>query len=210
MEILYRWIDGINDVLWSYLLVALLLGCAVWFTLRTRGVQFRMLGEMVRVLGESAGSGPRGEKHVSSFQAFAVSLASRVGTGNLAGVATAIVVGGPGAVFWMWVIALVGAASAFVESTLAQLYKRRGRDSFIGGPAYYIHDFMTKKKTLREKHVRDSVSLPSDIEALQAEILRLKSELTKAEIKAEAYDEMINVAESELGISIRKKSGAKQ
>ena len=83
MEILYRWIDGINDVLWSYLLVALLLGCAVWFTLRTRGVQFRMLGEMVRVLGESAGSGPRGEKHVSSFQAFAVSLASRVGTGNL-------------------------------------------------------------------------------------------------------------------------------
>ena len=93
MEILYRWIDGINDVLWSYLLVALLLGCAVWFTLRTRGVQFRMLGEMVRVLGESAGSGPRGERHVSSFQAFAVSLASRVGTGNLAGVATAIAVG---------------------------------------------------------------------------------------------------------------------
>ena len=93
---------------------------------------------MMRVLGESAGSGPEGERHVSSFQAFAVSLASRVGTGNLAGVATAIVVGGPGAVFWMWVIALVGAASAFVESTLAQLYKRRGRDSFIGGPAYYM------------------------------------------------------------------------
>lgn len=138
MEILYRWIDGINDVLWSYLLVALLLGCAVWFTLRTRGVQFRMLGEMVRVLGESAGSGPRGEKHVSSFQAFAVSLASRVGTGNLAGVATAIAVGGPGAVFWMWVIALLGASSAFVESTLAQLYKRKGRDSYIGGPAYYM------------------------------------------------------------------------
>lgn len=77
-------------------------------------------------------------------------------------------------------------------------------------PELYYVDFMVKKKTLREKHVRDSVSLPSDIEALQAEILRLKSELTKAEIKAEAYDEMINVAESELGISIRKKSGAKQ
>lgn len=138
METLYQWLDGINYVLWSYLLVALLLGCAVWFTLRTRGVQFRMLGEMVRVLGESAGSGPRGERHVSSFQAFAVSLASRVGTGNLAGVATAIAVGGPGAVFWMWVIALLGAASAFVESTLAQLYKRKGRDSYIGGPAYYM------------------------------------------------------------------------
>lgn len=138
MEMLYRWIDAANNVLWSYLLVALLLFCALWFTLRTRGVQFRMLSEMVRVLGESGGRGPRGERHVSSFQAFAVSLASRVGTGNLAGVATAIVVGGPGAVFWMWVIALLGAASAFVESTLAQLYKRRGRDSYIGGPAYYI------------------------------------------------------------------------
>ena len=138
METISRWIGGVNDVLWTYVLVAALLGCAVWFTLRTRGVQFRLLGEMMRVLGESAGSGPEGERHVSSFQAFAVSLASRVGTGNLAGVATAIVVGGPGAVFWMWVIALVGAASAFVESTLAQLYKRRGRDSFIGGPAYYM------------------------------------------------------------------------
>ena len=138
METLSRWIGGVNDVLWTYVLVAALLGCAVWFTLRTRGVQFRLLGEMMRVLGESAGSGPKGERHVSSFQAFAVSLASRVGTGNLAGVATAIVVGGPGAVFWMWVIALVGAASAFVESPLAQLYKRRGRDSFIGGPAYYM------------------------------------------------------------------------
>ena len=117
METLSRWIGGVNDVLWTYVLVAALLGCAVWFTLRTRGVQFRLLGEMMRVLGESAGSGPKGERHVSSFQAFAVSLASRVGTGNLAGVATAIVVGGPGAVFWMWVIALLGAASAFVEST---------------------------------------------------------------------------------------------
>ena len=144
MEILYEWIDATNRILWSYLLIALLLGCAVWFTLRTRFVQFRMMREMVRVLGESAntpgaGSGAHsGEKHISSFQAFAVSLASRVGTGNLAGVATAIVVGGPGAVFWMWVIALLGASSAFVESTLAQLYKRRGRDSYIGGPAYYM------------------------------------------------------------------------
>lgn len=138
MESLYRWIDGANDILWSYLLVGLLLGCAAWFTVRTRGVQFRMLAEMVRVLGESAGGRKRGERHVSSFQAFAVSLASRVGTGNLAGVATAIVVGGPGSVFWMWVIALLGASSAFVESTLAQLYKRKGRDSYIGGPAYYM------------------------------------------------------------------------
>ena len=139
MEILYRWIDGINDVLWSYLLVALLLGCAVWFTLRTRGVQFRMLGEMVRVLGESAGSGPRGEKHVSSFQAFAVSLASRVGTGNLAGVATAIAVGGPGAVFWMWVISFFGMATIYAEATLAQETRIVEKDGNVkGGPVYYI------------------------------------------------------------------------
>lgn len=95
METLTGWIGSINDILWSHVLVAALLGCAVWFTLRTRGVQFRMLREMVRVLGEPSGSAPGGERHVSSFQAFAVSLASRVGTGNLAGVATAIVVGGP-------------------------------------------------------------------------------------------------------------------
>ena len=118
METLSRWIGGVNDVLWTYVLVAALLGCAVWFTLRTRGVQFRLLGEMMRVLGESAGSGPRGEKHVSSFQAFAVSLASRVGTGNLAGVATAIAVGGPGAVFWMWVSGLLGMSTKACEITL--------------------------------------------------------------------------------------------
>ena len=114
-------INSINDILWTYILIALLLGCAFWFTLKTRFVQFRMIGEMVRLLGDSAGTnGKPGEKHISSFQAFAISSASRVGTGNLAGVATAIAVGGPGAVFWMWVIALLGASSSFVESTLAQ------------------------------------------------------------------------------------------
>lgn len=118
-------INMINDLLWSYVLIALLLGCACWFTLKTKFVQFRMIREMVRLLGDSGGR--KGEKHISSFQAFAISIASRVGTGNLAGVATAIAVGGPGAVFWMWVIALFGASSSFVESTLAQLYKVRAR-----------------------------------------------------------------------------------
>lgn len=131
-------INLLNDILWTYVLIALLLGCAVWFTLKTRFVQFRMIREMVRLLGDSAGTGKKGEKHISSFQAFAISIASRVGTGNLAGVATAIAIGGPGSVFWMWVIALLGASSAFVESTLAQLYKVKGKDSFIGGPAYYM------------------------------------------------------------------------
>ncbi|WP_320997112.1 alanine/glycine:cation symporter family protein [Bacteroides nordii] len=128
----------VNDALWTYILIAMLMGCAVWFTLKTRFVQFRMIREMIRLLGDSAGRGDKGEKHISSFQAFAISLASRVGTGNLAGVATAIAVGGPGAIFWMWVIALLGASSAFVESTLAQLYKVKGKNSFIGGPAYYM------------------------------------------------------------------------
>ena len=129
----------VNDAVWGYFLIAVLVGCGVWFTFRMRFVQFRMVLEMFRLLTDSAGLPTDSHhKHISSFQAFTVSLASRIGTGNLAGVATAIVVGGPGAVFWMWVMALFGAATAFVESTLAQLFKQPHKDSFIGGPAYYI------------------------------------------------------------------------
>ena len=137
-------ITQVNDVLWTYVLMVVLVGCGLWFTWRMRFVQFRMLGEMVRLLTDVSVASVSGDrqaspkKHISSFQAFAVSVASRVGTGNLAGVATAIAVGGPGAVFWMWVMALVGAATAFVESTLGQLFKQHATDSFVGGPAYYI------------------------------------------------------------------------
>ena len=134
---LNRVVTASNDFLWTYILIAVLIGCALYFTIRSHGVQFRMIGEMFRLLGDSTDKHD-GKKHISSFQAFAVSVATRVGTGNLAGVATAIAVGGPGAVFWMWVIALLGSASAFVESTLAQLFKQRHKESFIGGPAYYI------------------------------------------------------------------------
>ena len=138
METMTQWITSINDVLWTYILIIMLLGCAVWFTIRTKFVQFRMFKEMIRLLGDSTSKAKGKEHHISSFQAFAVSLASRVGTGNLAGVATAITVGGPGAVFWMWLIALLGSSSAFIESTLAQLYKVKGEASYIGGPAYYM------------------------------------------------------------------------
>ena len=144
-----EWITVVNDVIWTYVLIVALIGCGLWFTWRTRFVQFRMVGEMLRLLTESAidtvetqvkEKDAKGQKrHISSFQAFAVSVATRVGTGNLAGVATAIAIGGPGAVFWMWCIAIVGSATAFVESTLAQLYKQKHKDSFIGGPAYYIY-----------------------------------------------------------------------
>ena len=139
-------ISAVNDAVWGYALIYLLVGCGLWFTWRTRFVQFRMVGEMLRLLTDTMVDtvetqvqepGKR-QKHISSFQAFAVSVATRVGTGNLAGVASAIAIGGPGAVFWMWVIALVGSATAFVESTLAQLFKQKHKDSFIGGPAYYI------------------------------------------------------------------------
>lgn len=133
------WLNGaltaFCDFLWVYILIGALIVCGIFFTIRTRFVQFAMLGEMVRLLADPAG---RKHRRISSFQAFAVSVATRVGTGNLAGVATAIAIGGPGAVFWMWLIAIIGGATAFVESTLAQLYKRRDGESFIGGPAYYI------------------------------------------------------------------------
>ena len=138
-------ITQINDAIWGYVLIGGLIICGIWFTWKTKGVQFRMVGEMLRLLADSATSGTdslsdkdKNHKHISSFQAFAVSVATRVGTGNLAGVATAIAIGGPGAVFWMWVIALIGSATAFIESTLGQLYKQRQKDSFVGGPAYYI------------------------------------------------------------------------
>ena len=141
-------ITSINDAIWGYVLMVVLVGCGLWFTIKTRFVQFRMVGEMVRLLTDSAVDTVESQvkekeeegkrKHISSFQAFAVSVATRVGTGNLAGVASAIAIGGPGAVFWMWVIALLSSATAFVESTLAQLFKLKHKDSYIGGPAYYI------------------------------------------------------------------------
>lgn len=138
MKELETMINTIGNALSDWLLIPMLLIAAVWFTIRTRGVQFRMVGEMCRLLvGREPGK--KGRDSVSPLQAFMVSIASRVGTGNLAGVATAIVLGGPGAVFWMWLIALIGASSAFIESTLAQLFKvSDGNGNFRGGPAYYI------------------------------------------------------------------------
>lgn len=141
-------IAQISDFLWTYVIITMLVGCAIYFTIRLRGVQFRKIGEMTKLLFTSTrndnndnndGRGEsRRQKHINSFQAFAVSLSSRVGTGNLAGVASAICVGGPGSIFWMWLMALLGASTAFMEATLAQLFKRRGEDSFYGGPAYYM------------------------------------------------------------------------
>lgn len=128
------------------LMVIVLLAAGIWFTFKTKGVQFTMLGEMFRLLFKrDKGKQNKEEKRVSAFAAFMISLASRVGTGNLAGVATAIVIGGPGAIFWMWVMALIGSVNTFIECTLAQLFKVKGKESFLGGPAYYITKGLHKR-----------------------------------------------------------------
>ena len=131
-----------NDALYSFVLIILLVLGGIYFSVRTRFAQFRLLGQQFKSVTEKTD-----KKGVSSFQALMVSTASRVGTGNIIGVATALCLGGFGSVFWMWIIAIIGAASAFVESTLAQIYKKRGSDGCYGGPAYYI-EAATKRKGL--------------------------------------------------------------
>lgn len=129
-------VGTLNTFMWSYVLIVLLIGGGIYFTFKTKFVQFKYFKEMFRLLKPSNKKESSG---VSSFQAFCISTASRVGTGNIAGVAMAVAAGGPGAVFWMWIIALIGGASSFVESTLAQIYKTKDKDgNFLGGPAYYI------------------------------------------------------------------------
>lgn len=136
-------INLINDFLWSYVLIAMLIGLGFYFTIKTNFAQFRLLKEM---LEETVAKRPENKrKAIASFQAFCISTASRVGTGNIAGVAIAISLGGPGAVFWMWVIALFGAALSLVECTLAQIYKVNDKTGYRGGPAYYIQKGLNAK-----------------------------------------------------------------
>ncbi|WP_257143865.1 alanine/glycine:cation symporter family protein [Bacillus pseudomycoides] len=146
---IHKFITTTNEYLWGYILITLLITVGCYFTIKAGFVQFRHIREMIRLLGDGASPSTRKaqkEKHgVSSFQAFCMSTASRVGTGNLAGVAIAISTGGPGAVFWMWLIAMIGGASAFVESTLAQIYKIQDGKTFRGGPAYYMEKGLNKR-----------------------------------------------------------------
>ena len=145
MEFLNKLILLVNDFIWSYILIALLIVIGLYFTFRTKFVQFGNIKEMFKLLGEGPSSKDKSKHEVSSFQAFCIGTASRVGTGNLAGVASAIAIGGPGAVFWMWLIAIIGSASAFIESTLAQIYKVKDGNSFRGGPAYYMEKGLKKR-----------------------------------------------------------------
>lgn len=143
--ILNQIVSNINLYLWNYLIIFILIGAGLFFTMTTGAVQIRMFKEMVRLVASGAGT-KTNKNHVSSFQAFCVSTASRVGVGNIAGIAIAVVLGGPGAIFWMWVIALIGSATGFIESTLAQIYKEPiAKGGFYGGPAYYIRYGLNSK-----------------------------------------------------------------
>ncbi|GAA0773421.1 alanine/glycine:cation symporter family protein [Clostridium subterminale] len=143
MNFLADKVNVINTLMWSRVLIVLLIGVGIYFSFRTKFVQFRFFKEMFRLLMPDDKKNKDG---VSSFQAFCISTASRVGTGNIAGVAMAVAAGGPGSVFWMWLIALIGGASSFVESTLAQIYKTKDKDgNFLGGPAYYIERGLGKR-----------------------------------------------------------------
>jgi alanine or glycine:cation symporter, AGCS family len=136
-------IAPINNFLWSYVLIFLLIILGIYFTIRSRFAQFCLFPHMLKLLTESTGH--RKEKSVSSFQAFCIGTASRVGTGNLTGIAIAIVAGGPGSIFWMWCLALLGSATALIESTLAQIYKIKDGKRYRGGPAYYIQQGLKQK-----------------------------------------------------------------
>lgn len=138
-------VSNINMYLWNYLIIFILIGAGLFFTMTTGAVQVRLFKEMIRLVTESAGNSTH-KNQVSSFQALCVSTASRVGVGNIAGIAIAVVLGGPGAIFWMWVIALIGAATSFIECTLAQIYKEpQPQGGFFGGPAYYIRYGLNSK-----------------------------------------------------------------
>ncbi|SFB40859.1 alanine or glycine:cation symporter, AGCS family [Amycolatopsis marina] len=138
MDALNEAIGAVNDVFWTYLVIPLLVLVGVYFTVRSKAVQIRLLPDMVRDLRSAPEVAPDGKKAISAFQAFSISAAARVGTGNIAGVAIAIALGGPGAVFWMWLMGLIMGSAAFVESTLAQLFKVRHSTGYRGGPAYYM------------------------------------------------------------------------
>lgn len=141
-----NFLSHVNDFLYSYILIFLLVGAGIYFSIRTRFVQLTLLKDAFLALKEKSSDGENASgKPVSSFQALMISTASRVGTGNIAGIATALAAGGPGAIFWMWIMAVIGGASAFVESTLAQVYKVKDGDSFRGGPSYYIERALKKR-----------------------------------------------------------------
>ncbi|MCD7874138.1 MAG: alanine:cation symporter family protein [Acidaminococcaceae bacterium] len=178
MEFLESFVAFANDILWSYVLIVMLVGLGIWFSLKTRFVQVRCLKEMVRLLKEGVGQKTE-HNHISLFQAFCVSTASRVGIGNITGIAIAIVSGGPGAIFWMWIIAVLGSATGFIESTLAQIYKvPREGGGYRGSPAYYIKNVLGNKPMAALFTVLISVTFGLIFNSVQANTITVSLQAT--------------------------------
>lgn len=176
MEHLQNLVNFINNILWSKILIYILIGLGIWFTLRTKFVQLSQIKEMFFVVFGGIGRKTKG-KEITPFQAFCVSTASHVGVGNIAGVAIAITMGGPGAIFWMWVIAFIGCATAFVESTLAQIYKLPREDgSYHGGPAYYIQNALRSPKIAKLFAVLITITFGLIYNSVQANTIALSLE----------------------------------
>ncbi|MEO7529991.1 MAG: alanine:cation symporter family protein, partial [Sediminibacterium sp.] len=142
METFEYFVSAANSIIWSNALIYLLLATGIYFSIRMRFFQVRLIKDMLKLMVQ----GNKSAAGISSFQALAVSLSGRIGTGNIAGVATAIFIGGPGSVFWMWAVAFLGAGSAFVESALGQIFKRKELGQYRGGPAFYIEKGFKNKK----------------------------------------------------------------
>lgn len=180
-------IGTLNNWLYSYVLIIMLIGLGLFFTVKIKFKQFTLLGTMFKLMTESA-EREDGKKGVSSFQAFCISAASRIGTGNIAGVAVAISAGGPGAIFWMWVIALIGGATSFIESSLGQIYKIKDDEEYRGGPAYYIEQALGKRKLGVFFSVLTAVTFGLIFNSVQANTI------------AEAFDQAFNIPSYIIGL----------
>lgn len=176
MSVIEQIVSAVNNFFWGKFFIYVLILVGLYFSFRTKFVQVRLFKDMVRLLGEGITDKEAKKKSVSSFQAFAMSTASRIGTGNLAGVAIAISLGGPGAVFWMWIIAMIGAGSAFIESTLAQIYKVKDTEGFRGGPAYYMEKALNARWMGVIFAILISISFGLVFNAVQANTLTLAFE----------------------------------
>lgn len=190
MDTLLNWIQELNDFVYTYILIILLVGAGLYFTIKTKFVQVRLFPEMFRVLGEKSK-----KDEVSAFQAFCISAASRVGSANIAGVALAIATGGPGAIFWMWVVAIIGMATGFIESLLAQVYKVRDGKNFRGGPSYYIQIALGKRKLAVFFAVLITITFGLIFNSLQANTL------------ANAIEQAFNVNKLVVGIVVAIATG---
>lgn len=174
MDLLNSFVNNINEIIWSYILIILLISLGLFFSIKTKFVQIQLFPEMIRLLTDSFGTK---STKISSFQAFCISTASRVGVGNIAGVAIAIINGGPGAILWMWIIAIIGSATGFVESTLAQIYKvQDDNGNFRGGPAYYIKNALNKKNLATFFAILISITFGLIFNSVQANTITLSTQ----------------------------------